>query len=231
VTDDAGATLTMWEVLASTAAIARGAAMLVVSGRAASLAEAIDAPLAAGAGAALSELRCREGNSVDTVITCPACGAMLDAPLLLDELPQAAPTGPVAVGDVTVRAPSTRDLLSVVDAADPAAALRARCIEGPSDWEVNAPPRADLTAAAEELCGAAAVALRAECPDCGAAIVADVDVVDILFARITDDAMAVLRDVGELAAAFGWAESDILALTPVRREHYLTIARSRRGRW
>ena len=62
------------------------------------------------------------------------------------------------------------------------------------------------------------------CPECGAEVLADVDVVLLLTERLTDEAHSVLADVAALAAAFGWSERDVLALPPVRLAAYLKLA-------
>jgi hypothetical protein len=44
-----------------------------------------------------------------------------------------------------------------------------------------------------------------------------------LWREIESMAGRLLRDVHALASAYGWHEKDILALSPVRRQFYLTL--------
>ena len=81
-----GETLALWEALASTTPVARGAAVLVALGAADGLADAVRMPLASAARAALGELWERAGPEVQTVVTCPGCRAVLDVVLAPDEL-------------------------------------------------------------------------------------------------------------------------------------------------
>ena len=49
------------------------------------------------------------------------------------------------------------------------------------------------------------------------------DIVSFFWAEIDAWARRVLREVNVLARAYGWRESDILALSPVRRQIYLSM--------
>ena len=63
-----GETLALWEALASTTPVARGASVLVALGAADGLADAVRMPLATAARAALGELRERAGPEVQSVL-------------------------------------------------------------------------------------------------------------------------------------------------------------------
>ncbi len=225
MTVPAGATVDLWQALATAQPPTRGAVLLVELGGARTWSEACAQPLSRCAGVALAELRSRAGDTMDTVVTCASCGALLDVTLDLGELADLPTPDTVGLGDHVVRAPTTGDLLLAREAEDPAAALRFLCAEAAA----GSPPGA-LEAAVERLCGAAAVAIRTTCADCSASVNAEVDPVELLTARVTAEATDILRTVAEIAAVFGWPESEILALPPVRREHYLGLARSLRGR-
>ncbi|MFD6176234.1 MULTISPECIES: hypothetical protein [unclassified Isoptericola] len=240
-------TLALWEALAATAPPARGAAVLVARGVAPDLDAACALPLAAAAGAALAELRERAGDVLETVVTCPSCGELLDVPLPLDGVAVGGDgvvgdgvgagrlDGPEvpdveAVGPVEVRAPTTADLLAALAAPDPAAALRHRCVRRPAGAGLDGADLADpelaerVAAAAERLVGAAGVSVRLRCPGCDTDVRADVDVVSLLTDRVAEQARAELADVATLAAAFGWTEPQVLDLSPARRAEYLALA-------
>jgi hypothetical protein len=82
-----------------------------------------------------------------------------------------------------------------------------------------------VDAAAEELAGAAGLVIRTTCPACGTDVSAPLDVAGLLWEQVAAAAPAVLAEIAELAAAFGWSEADVLGLTPARRRVYLDLVR------
>jgi hypothetical protein len=228
-----GETLALWEALASTTPVARGAAVLVALGAADGLADAVRMPLASAARAALGELRARAGPEVQTVVACPDCRAVLDVVLAPGELLTASPDpgaddATVDVEGVVVRGPTTEDLLVALSSALPSATLRQRCVTWPAGVDpLDLPPEvhARVDAAAEELTGASALRVRLGCPECGRDVTAEVDPVALLADRVSDEVRDLLGDVAELAAAFGWSEDEVLALSVARRRAYLDLAR------
>lgn len=231
MTGAAGATATvdLWQALVTAQPPTRGAVLLVALGGARTWAEACAQPLSHCADVALAELRRRAGETMDTVVTCASCGALLDVPLDFSDLADLPAPAAVRLGDVVVRAPTTGDLLLARQAQDPAAAMRALCVEGAAGSLGGLPPDT-VEGAVEQVCGAAALAIRTACANCSAPLSVELDLVELLTASVTAEAVDVLRTVSEIAAAFGWPESEILALPPVRREHYLGLARTLRGR-
>ncbi|WP_298890053.1 hypothetical protein [uncultured Serinicoccus sp.] len=221
-------TLVLWEALAGASPVLAGAALLHAGGEAPSLAAACDLPLAAAAAMALRQLRQRCGDHLDTLAACPSCGARLEVLLPLRQLDEHASALPAAstVGGRTVRSPTTRDVAAALTTDDPDASLRASCVQ--LDDGVTEHERAALLAVAEDLCGAAALSVRVDCPDCGGSSSVDVDPVALLADQVAMDAAQLLRDVAGLAAAYGWREADILRLSPARRAAYLSMARGRR---
>ncbi|KQR15992.1 hypothetical protein [Cellulomonas sp. Leaf334] len=233
----AHATLTLWEALTSTVPAARGAVVLTARGTVADVASACDAPLAASAAAALDELRERSGPTLATVLGCPTCGQVLDVPLDLRALADSAQSAhdesdplerrvACASGEVVVRAPTTSDVLDAITSSDPARHLRERCETWPPGAGTTDDDLAQVARAADDLTGLAAATVRASCPGCGQDVTADVDVVDLLTDQVTEQARTLLADVAELAAAYGWSQDAVLAMTPVRRRAYLDLVRA-----
>jgi hypothetical protein len=64
------------------------------------------------------------------------------------------------------------------------------------------------------------------CPECHGSWKEVFDIVSFFWAEIDTWARRVLREVNILARAYGWRESDILALTPVRRQIYLSMVQA-----
>ena len=227
----AAATLDLWESLTATPPPARGAAVRVACGAASDRDAACDLPLAVAAAAALAELRERVGPALGAVLTCPGCEALLDVPLPIDELlagSEVVPDG-ARVDGVAVRGPTTTDVLAALASADPAATLRSRCETWPAGTaaDVDAELALRVADAAERLAGAAGITVRLDCPECGGDVLADVDVVRLLTECVAEEARAVLADVAALAAAFGWSERTVLALSPARLQAYLALVRTR----
>ena len=225
----AAATLDLWESLTAAAPPVRGAVVLVACGAAPDLDAASDLSLALAARQALAELRDRVGPALDAVLSCPTCDALLDVALPLDEiLAEFADLEDGAqVDGVVVRGPTTSDLLVALASTDPAAALRMQCVTWPEGTFPDDELAARVAATAERVAGAAGVSLRLACPECGGEVVADVDVVSLLTERVAEEARAVLADVAVLAAAFGWTEREVLAMSSARMQAYLGLVRAR----
>jgi hypothetical protein len=67
------------------------------------------------------------------------------------------------------------------------------------------------------------VQLSLVCPACGQEWRGTFDIVSYFWNEISAWAQDVLRDVHLLASAYGWRESDILTLSPWRRQCYLDM--------
>ncbi len=84
-----------------------------------------------------------------------------------------------------------------------------------------APMTDDLAAHMATLDPQADITIYVGCPACEHSMSVVLDVVTFLWGRITAQARRVLRDVHTLAQAYSWRETDILAMSPVRRQFYL----------
>lgn len=226
--------LDAWSAAAAVPPAARGAAVLASAAPEPGWDAVLDLPL--GTAAALAAQLCASvfGDVVDTELRCDGCGTRLEVAVPLHALPAPADQGPMVVaGALRVRSPTTRDLLAVRDAGDPARALLARCVRH-ADGAAFDPDGADpailagLDAAAESLAGSAATVLRTRCPECAAELSAAVDVAALLWERVATAAAALLAEVAELAMAFGWTEDAVLALPAGRRAAYLRLVRGER---
>jgi hypothetical protein len=69
----------------------------------------------------------------------------------------------------------------------------------------------------------AEVNLTFTCPECAHEWGALFDIVTFLWAKISAQARRLLGEVHTLARAYGWAEAEILALSPARRHAYLAM--------
>ena len=189
--------------------------------------------------AALLDLRERLFGAHFTGRTsCPACAEQIELTFDADDVRRDAAvqsTFSMQIGayDVALRLPSTNDLEAIEESPDIAsarAALFARCVtsvqrNGASASLDELPPDAiDLAAARmSELDPQADVACDVDCPSCAHAWREPFDVVTFLWNEIDAAARRLLGDVHRLALAYGWSESDILALSPTRRAAYLEM--------
>ncbi len=65
--------------------------------------------------------------------------------------------------------------------------------------------------------------LSLACPGCSHRWNALFDIVSFFWSEIQAWAVRILREVHILASAYGWREADILAMSPLRRQSYLSM--------
>lgn len=231
---DPGRLLAAWEAAAAAPPVARGAVLADAAGVVPDLDTGLDLPLAEQAWRLARVFAESFGDLVEGTLSCGTCGAVVEVrlPLSAFDPPDGSTSASVPVdgGSVVVRALTTRDLIEAAAEVDPAEALLHRSVTDPrgrpaAAADITGPARAAIDAAAEALAGPAALVLRASCPGCGSELTAPVDVPTLLWERIAATAPAILAEVAELATAFAWSESDVLALPAARRAAYLDLAR------
>jgi hypothetical protein len=193
-------------------------------------------------------LRLREGlwgPRMAAVAVCPNCrqklelsldsGEMLSSEQVQDATRQITP-GEIAlsIGEfkVTFRLPTSQDLIAM-EQADPGGCrslLLDRCLLSArhGDASMNSgelPPDVaeDIVQRMVEADPLADIQLDLTCPSCEHHWHAVFDIVSFLWTEIEVWAWRMLRDVHTLARAYGWAERDILALSPARRQLYLEM--------
>lgn len=162
---------------------------------------------------------------------CPDCNEKVEFDF---DARQLAATGRVAqlqesvrVNEHTFRLPTSRDLASVATAEDAEAAsigLLERCrIDGSPDWvwtDEMLNVVEDRFAAEDPL---AETRLALSCPSCGREWADTFDIGRFLWAEVEARARRILWEVHTLAHAYGWSESETLALSPARRAMYLQM--------
>lgn len=183
------------------------------------------------------------GPELNTVTACPACAEPLESALHIDDLRlDAAAMGAVYAASIAgwqlrFRSPTQGDLLAVSADHDVCSArlgvlsrclIEARAADG-SPASAAALPDSIVTAITQEMASAdpqANVELALVCPACTHAWTAGFDIVRLLWTEIHAWARRTLRDVHRLARAYGWREADVLALSPTRRQIYLSMCAS-----
>ncbi|NBE52170.1 T4 family baseplate hub assembly chaperone [Streptomyces boluensis] len=177
------------------------------------------------------------GDRMQVRLDCTECGEDLELELDAGEFarsvaPAAEPVLRISEGgfDVEFRLPTTADLTAAVRQPDPRRALLRACVTAVvRDGEpvpVDALPASleqRVAEAAEAADPGADVNLTINCPECAAATRAELDIASYLWTELDAWARDVLLDVHLLATAYGWSESQILALSPLRRRYYLEL--------
>ncbi|GAA2392067.1 hypothetical protein GCM10010420_15520 [Streptomyces glaucosporus] len=187
------------------------------------------------------------GERMQVLVECEPCGEAMEFDLDADGLAAQRPReeGPLRVteGDwnVEFRLPTVADLTAAAEAAVPGtdgpsarSLLIARCLASaeragrpvPAGRLPDELPETVLrrvAEAAERADPAADVTLKVSCPECGGTTRAELDIASYLWSELDAWARDLLLDVHLLAAAYGWTEPEILALSPLRRRYYLEL--------
>lgn len=179
------------------------------------------------------------GPRLQSVAPCPACSEQLELDFAIADI--RVPTGDPAprelkAGDwqLRYRLPNAGDLVALAEGGGPATGrtLLQRCLLEARHCAQEAPP-SDLSPevarrVSEAMADAdpqADVRLNLSCPACAHPWLAPFDIGAFFWAEIEAWAIRTLREVHALARAYGWSEAEILALSPLRRQCYLELAR------
>lgn len=178
------------------------------------------------------------GDTLRTVVDCPACGLPLEVVLPASAL-LAVDTGPETVQvdldgfQVRCRAPRAGDLVAAAGTGTTAAA-RALLVERAVVWAVRDQVAVTVSELPDRLVAAVAVALSEAhpltdvqlpitCDACGECWSCAFDIGRFLWWELDAWAVLTLGEVHVLATAYGWSEADVLALSPGRRRRYLEL--------
>jgi hypothetical protein len=166
------------------------------------------------------------GSELTGVTNCPECGEKIELSFNSSDIRPLTETEPpteLAVKsngfEVRFRLPTSADLLAVNSAEQ----LLERCLLSGANrlTEDLVPPVSEKMSSADPM---ADIHLALNCPSCEHKWQAPFDIVAFLWREISAAARRLLREVHTLASAYGWTETEILALSPVRRRIYLEMA-------
>ena len=183
------------------------------------------------------------GSDLTGLLECPACGQRVEVSFRSDairagvgaELADAAEPLTLTADAIEVqfRLPNSRDLMAFPAGDDVDSARRLliqRCVvsarRGSEPIAASELPPSVVTETASRMAHAdpqADVQLDLRCPACGTAWQAAFDMPAYFWNEIDAWAQRTLGEVHVLARAYGWRESDILALSPGRRRLYLDM--------
>jgi hypothetical protein len=176
--------------------------------------------------AALAALHAsRWGSRVEAVTACPACATEVCVEFDLGAVPAPADAGgerSASPGVPGFRLPTRADVRASAHAADPRRALVECCLIGPAG-ELAAPELEAIAAAMEAADPLGALELELTCPDCEHDWEEPLYLDEFLAAEAQHDARTIAAEIHELALAYGWTESEILALPAPRRRLYLEL--------
>jgi len=175
--------------------------------------------------AMLLELRAATlGRRMEGFAECPACGALLEFALDAAELEGQLRAQLAAVaesGQELARPANTADLIAASAAEDEeqaGAILLARTMKQDGD---------DAGEGAlerfERINGAAEIRVELACSECRARPAMDLDIARFLLRELGAAARRLMREIHELASAYGWSERAIVAMSAARRGAYLEM--------
>jgi hypothetical protein len=185
------------------------------------------------------------GSRLICLAGCPGCNERMEVVFSVQDIlvDPAIKTGEallisVSGYNVQFRLVCGQDLIAISGIEDPALArsiLLDRCIlsvhhndENISEYlSVEELPVDVLNAVVDGMEKAdpqADVQLSLTCSSCGHEWQASFDIVSFFWSEIDNWAHGILREVHSLAKAYGWSESDILEMSPLRRQIYLEMA-------
>jgi hypothetical protein len=179
------------------------------------------------------------GHTLNGCSACPSCGARVEMDLVTDDI-RGASVGVSKEGlfqtdgcRVHFRVPTTSDLQevgasrSVEQMRD---ALLRRCVlsveRAGATAELSELPNETVTAVIERMseCDPQAdVHFQLRCPECHHSWSEAFDITSYLWTELDHWSQRTLQDVHRLATAYGWRESDVLAVSPQRRARYLEM--------
>jgi hypothetical protein len=182
------------------------------------------------------------GPRLVSLASCPACGERLETAFDVAEIrtPGGTVEEPLALTtggyELTFRLPNSLDVSAMTTAGDLDGARRrllGRCLLAARDPEggeisVERLPETALAAVANRMAEAdpqGDVELSLSCPACGHVWLAAFDIASFFWTEIDAWARVLLHEIHILASAYGWRETDILALSPWRRRSYLELIR------
>lgn len=185
----------------------------------------------------LSLREARFGPRMTGIVTCRACQEQIEVDFDIRQVRASPPasTAPLSVSQsgyqVNFRLPGAGDIEPSIRDGDVEATRRALfecCVLGAhrDGREVSAasvPPQ--VVDAVEARMGEgdpqADIRLALTCSECACAWAVTFDIATFLWAEVDVWARRTLLEVHVLASAYGWRESDVLALSPPRRRFYL----------
>jgi hypothetical protein len=177
------------------------------------------------------------GDRLEGLVSCPRCGEFLEfnlqvAQLLLPEQEIRVQELAIDAWQVRYRLPNSLDLAALLSSkrslSEARQLLIERCLLAASQEGEEKPTGAlpetviiQVANAMSEADPLADMRFALTCQSCGHAWSASFDIVTFFWEELAALAKRLLREVHQLAKAYGWRESEILAMSSQRRHTYL----------
>lgn len=177
------------------------------------------------------------GDHLEGLVNCPICNEALEfninvTQLLLPESQSEASEISIDGWQVRFRLPDSTDLAAILSSSPNLPAARQllieRCLLAASQEgtkiEIRNLPESVIAQVADAMSEAdpqADMRFSLTCQGCGYEWSALFDIVTFFWAELAAQAKRLLREVHQLASAYGWRESEILAMSSLRRRTYL----------
>ena len=237
----AGDLLNLWESALTQRPVQRALALLAIAYPELSREELQEFPIGRRDEALLVIREALFGPHLECLTTCPKCGERLEIVVDAGQLrhtPDAADpvtTYSIVEGDCELefRLPNSADMLWIADLSDVTLARRSlfeRCVQkavrnGIPVLAADLPDAIVQVTAARmaEVDPQADIQIALTCPSCSQQWSTAFDIASYLWMEINAWAMRLIREIHLLASAYGWRESEILALSPMRRQLYLEL--------
>ena len=191
------------------------------------------------------------GEQLNSVVVCPKCTEKVElnfktTDLVISSAQEVPEVQSLTVDEYTVQfhLPNSQDMaaiagdhsLGVVDTLNPTLSptlqLLEQCLEHISyqgqEVALEQLPPSVINAIQTQMAETdpqADIQINLECPVCGNSWQTLFDIVSFFWSEINTWAKRTLYEVHLLASAYGWGESDIIALSPQRRNLYLEMIR------
>jgi hypothetical protein len=176
------------------------------------------------------------GDRMCGVLPCESCSARIEFDVSIEPILNSMENSrsvsdaswPAGSFTFTMRPVTTRDLANIAAAADPRSELLQLCtsVEGADAAHALAEHEDSALDHFEELNGNSETRFITTCAACGESGHVDLDIGAFLWTEVRHAAITLLREVHELASAYGWSEAQILGMSAARRATYLEMAGS-----
>jgi hypothetical protein len=177
------------------------------------------------------------GTECNSVVECPNCSTRVELSFSTAALRDGTEVdSEQAEGELTVdgyhirfRVPDTNDLAAVRNASSLDLArerLLERCAvaaDAPEECKLPASVQASVMRAMADADPLAATTITVVCDGCSHSWTEIFDIAAWLSTELSGWVKRILREVHALAAAYGWREADIVAMSPTRRRLYLDL--------
>lgn len=185
---------------------------------------------------ALLELHCSLfGPALQAWSACASCGEKMEftiqaTALLQQNTCKFREDFTISFNGQNFRLPTSRDLAALSQLTDTeAAALKLMQLCRVNSGNRERWTQAEIDRAGEMMAIAdplAEIRVALSCPACRHDTVETVEVTSFLWSEIEGRAKQLLWEVHAIASAYGWTESEVLALTPARRARYVEMAQA-----